>query len=46
MQTLVSNAGDILEEIKEADMINCTVDDEIHTFTFTCGAIYSLLCCP
>ena len=40
------NVGDILEEVKEAEAINCKKDDDIWTITVECGAGFTFYCCP
>ena len=45
MQDLMSNAGNIFEELKEADMISCKKDDDIRTITAEGGGIWTILCC-
>lgn len=45
MQNIINNAGNVFEELKEADMINCKKDDDIRTITVECGTIWTIFCC-
>ena len=45
MKELMNYAGDITEEIEEAEVINSTKDEVIHTFTVTCGGAWTFFCC-
>ena len=44
MKELMNYAGDVTEEIEEAEAIN-NKDEVIHTFTVTCGPAWTLFCC-
>lgn len=45
MKDLMNNAGNVLDELKEADAINSKKDEDIWTFTVECGVVFTLLCC-
>lgn len=46
MQDIMINAGNIFEELKEAEEINSQKSDGIWTLTIECGAAMTILCCP
>lgn len=45
MKDIMNNAGNIVEELEEADAINDTKTDGIFTFSAACGPAFTLFCC-
>ena len=46
MKDLMNYAGNISEELEEAEAISSTKTNIILTFTVMCGCVYTFLCCP
>ena len=44
MKELMNYAGDIVEEIEEADTIEATKPEGIFTLTVNCGAAWTFFC--
>ena len=45
MQDLMKNAGNIFEELEEAEEINTAITDGIWTITAECGGAFTIYCC-
>lgn len=45
MKDLMKNAGDIFEELKEAETLKSVKDDDIRTITAECGQAFTIICC-
>lgn len=45
MKELMNFAGNVLEEVKEAEAICESANEEIHTFTKECGSFGTIACC-
>ncbi len=45
MKDLMNNAGNVLEELKEAESINGVKEEGIWTLTVECGEAWTILCC-
>lgn len=45
MQELMNYAGNVAEELDEADMMSNVNDGEIRTWTAACGGAWTFFCC-